>query len=500
MLTWFRQRLKRVRLAVRLAVWTSVVLLVAMSGFTAMSLMDKRHDAIEGTLRSIEPMAQTLERMLRVSMMSNHQEEVDQMIQKIGQGDSLENVSLMNHEGTVRYSTDPEAVGRVNNRKKAACRPCHATSPPLRDMDLSHRLQADADAQIARVLLPVYNSNECWSAACHVHRMDESVLGVIEFDVSLTPLFGMLQASRNRMALFTLLMVALSSAVVWLLIQRWVNRPVGGLVEAMRQIAEGNRAEPIPEGETELGYLAGAFNRMSEKLEASQRQLVMSEKLITVGKLTAGVAHELNTPITGILSCAEELLEGMRADDPLREEGRLIQRESLRCREIVKNLLDFGRQQIPEPREVDLREVIAQALALVRKNSRFRNVSIRTEFAKDLPTIKADPGQVEQVFLNILINAADAMPEGGEILIKTAQSRPPEWVITSFTDTGVGIPPEMHEKIFEPFVSTKAKDQKGSGLGLAVCAQIVKSHGGRIEVQSQQGQGTTFSVFFPKNA
>jgi two-component system, NtrC family, sensor kinase len=496
LLKQIRQRLKRVRIAVRLAVWTSVVLIVAMSAFSAMSLANQRKDAINGALSSLEPAVQSFERMLRVAMLTNSQDDINLMIRQIGRSEVIKNVSLTSHEGTIRHSSDAQSIGTHRDLTDITCAGCHAETPVRRTMIDADRIRLDEQTKTARILLPVYNSENCSTASCHAHPESEAMLGMIELDITLDALFEMLQASRNRMALFTVLLVAFSSVIVLLLIQRWVNRPVRELVLATRQIAEGNRAGLIPEGEAELGHLAHAFNQMSEKLDTSQRQLILSEKLITVGKLTAGVAHELNTPVTGILSSAEELLEELPPNDPLREECELIQRESLRCREIVKNLLDFGRQQIPEAQKVDLNEMINKTLSLASRLPRFKKVLIRDELAENLPWINADPGQVEQVFLNILLNAADAMPDGGEVFIRSYTDVEAGTVAATFKDSGGGIPPHLLVKIFEPFYSSK-KD-KGSGIGLAICAQIVKGHGGRIGVESVPGQGASFTVHFPE--
>jgi two-component system NtrC family sensor kinase len=225
-----------------------------------------------------------------------------------------------------------------------------------------------------------------------------------------------------------------------------------------------------------------------------QRDLANASKLAAIGKLAAGIAHEINNPLTGVLAFAEDLIEDSNEDDPKVEDYRVIVRETMRCREIVRNLLDFARQTRPHARQVNLNEVVTAALRLVERLPSFRDIELTCELADDLPTIYGDPQQLQQVVLNLLVNAAEAMEGEGRIRVGTDASPADGTAQVRVLDDGPGIPEEDRERIFEPFFSTKSTTH---GLGLAVSWGIVERHGGRIDLCDRPGGGTVFTVVLP---
>jgi PAS domain S-box-containing protein len=228
--------------------------------------------------------------------------------------------------------------------------------------------------------------------------------------------------------------------------------------------------------------------------QALQRELRHADKLAAIGKLAAGVAHEINNPLTGVLSFAEDLLADSEDGDPRAEDYRVIIRETLRCREIVRNLLDFSRQSQPRIRDCDLNAVAERALALIERLATFRHVEVRRELAEDLPPIRGDAGQLQQVILNLLVNAAEKMPDGGTLTIESGTMEDGRNCHVTVLDRGPGIPEEDLDRVFEPFFSTKKSTQ---GLGLAVSWGIVERHGGVIEAGNRCGAGAFFRVVLP---
>lgn len=242
---------------------------------------------------------------------------------------------------------------------------------------------------------------------------------------------------------------------------------------------------------TDLSEIEEMYHTMHQQREA----LVAAEKLSSIGKLAAGVAHEINNPLTGILAFIEDLIDEADKDDPRLEDYEVIHRETIRCREIVKNLLDFGRQQPPEMVPNEINEIILRTVRLVTRLPHFRNTSIQADLAENLKQVVCDPSQIQQVFINLLINASEAMPEGGTVKLTSRSLPDPERVELLFTDTGEGMDENVRSQIFEPFYSTKGG--KTNGLGLAVSWGIIERHGGQIEVQSKVGEGTTFRILLP---
>jgi two-component system NtrC family sensor kinase len=244
-----------------------------------------------------------------------------------------------------------------------------------------------------------------------------------------------------------------------------------------------------------------SFNKQLERrveertseLQATRDQLVQSEKLASIGQLAAGVAHEINNPIGVILGFTQVLLKRTPADAPMYKPLSTIEREGLRCKEIVQGLLDFARQSKPSPRRLNINEVIEATCSLMEHQENSQ-VQITKNYAANLPDVVADENQLQQVFFNIVLNAYHAMPNGGELRV-TSQAVDNE-VHAVFTDTGEGISAPNLKRIFDPFFTTKDVGQ-GTGLGLSISYGIVEQHGGTIEVTSEPGAGATFTIRLP---
>ncbi len=332
--------------------------------------------------------------------------------------------------------------------------------------------------------------------------------------------------TANRVMLtFTVLA---SLCVIFLLVILYFSttkiiKPLQRMVVATQEIARGDLDHKVEIQSTdELGYLAASFNQMTEKLKAAneelvewgkvlekkvqertrellemQANLVQSEKLASLGKLAAGIAHEINNPLGGILIYSHLLLEETKENDNQAETLKKIIKETSRCKNIVKGLLEFARPKEPEMAPTDLNEVINKALAIFERQALFQNIKIQKDFS-DLPRIVADGFQLQQVFANIIVNAAEAMDGNGLLTIKTFLDARTDSLRIDFRDTGHGIREEDLPRLFEPFFTTKEVG-KGTGLGLAISYGILQKHNGSIEVESKVGQGSTFTVVLPLN-
>jgi len=247
--------------------------------------------------------------------------------------------------------------------------------------------------------------------------------------------------------------------------------------------------------------LEGALAELQTKtheLASMTQQLWQASKLATMGELSASIAHELNNPLATVALRVENLLMQMSVDNQDRRSLEIIAQEVDRMATLVNNLLQFSRRSHRQVSTVDVREEIANSVEFVHYHLRTRGVEVGREFADPLPTIQADRQQLRQLFLNLLTNSSDAMPEGGRLIVRAEQSRleGAEAVAIEFADTGEGIAAENLEEIWEPFFTTKPEG-KGTGLGLAICRRIVAEHGGRIEIESEPGRGTTVRLVFP---
>jgi two-component system NtrC family sensor kinase len=231
-------------------------------------------------------------------------------------------------------------------------------------------------------------------------------------------------------------------------------------------------------------------------LREAQTHLLQTEKLASLGKLAAGVAHEINNPLGGILIYSHLLLEDIDKDSPYYANLEKIVKETTRCKDIVKGLLEFARPKEPEATSTNVNELLDKSLSLVGSQSLFQNIRVEKQYAPDLPLIVADSAQLQQVFMNIILNAADAMRGEGSLKLSTSLDADGRNISIVFSDTGPGIKEEDMKKIFDPFFTTKEVGQ-GTGLGLSISYSIIRKHQGTIDVQSALGKGATFIVTLP---
>ncbi len=373
------------------------------------------------------------------------------------------------------------------------------------------------------------------------HSPDEEAsiaetIGEVKIGLTLNNLHKEITKSQTAAILLTL-MVVLSAIIIMTAFVRIITRPIESLAEITDKISKGDLSKTVDVvWKDEIGHLAGSFNRMIEslkksqdeieeynrtleekiiertkELEDAQSQLVQSEKMAAIGQLAAGVAHELNNPLGGILGYAQFALEKIQSKEineftPKDIESykrylRDIEGQSRRCKAIVQNLLRFSRtSQTMELLEIDINQVMEETLSFLDHQLMMNQMTLKKIYDKTIPKTKGNPGQLQQVFTNIVINAMHASRPGSEIAISTRYLPPlGEFcgaIEVSIADKGIGISEANQKKIFEPFFTTK-EIGKGTGLGLSVSYGIVKEHGGEIKVKSRSGEGTTFTIIFP---
>jgi two-component system NtrC family sensor kinase len=342
---------------------------------------------------------------------------------------------------------------------------------------------------------PAYVVNQWYISRYRpLYNHQGEIVGILYVGAKQSTFQRLLDSFRRQVfliALFTgLLAVLIAIPVSWS-----ISRPLTELADATRKVAQGDWSVRVPVfGHGETGILAESFNTMVGTLKETQEQLVQKEKLASVGQLAAGVAHEINNPLGSVLLYADILRkETPEEDEQQRADLEMIMSEATRCKTIVNDLLNFSRQNQVLAQATDLNAILQEMAEEARKQDMYRDIDLVEDLSPDLPTIQADPLQIRQVFLNLMSNAAEAMREGGRLTLRTKKGPGEGWVTVEVADTGVGISPENMKKLFTPFFTTKPIG-KGTGLGLAIIYGIVKMHRGQISVQSEVGQGTTFTI------
>ena len=517
-------------LSLRLILCVGVVAIAAIGGFAYINLETQRRHLIQEVISGAQQLSDTIKRSLWYDMLHNYRDALYNVIEVIGRQEGIEKVRIFNKEGMVMFSSHRGEEGKMVDKRAEACYACHAEDRPLERLDTPKRTriyQAN-DHRILGMISPIYNEPACYNAPCHAHPPEQTVLGVLDVSLSLATADQRIKELKEKTILFATFTIMAISVIIGLFIRRAVHRPVKELVEGTKRIAHGDFDYTIPfSSKDELGQLAEAFNDMTQRLKRAHReiqelirtleqkveerteelkraqyQLLQSEKLASIGKLAATIAHEINNPLNGILTYTK-LIERKLAQDSLQRDEverfrsylTIMERETERCSNIVRNLLDFARQREPSLKpDVDVNAVVEEALSLVANRMALQEITLEKDYGK-LPPITADPLQLRQAFLNILINSCEAIQDaGGLIRISTSFLPQQQRVKVEFSDNGIGIQEEDLHRIFDPFFTTK---EKGTGLGLSVVYGIINSHQGKIEVRSKPKRGTTVSIELP---
>ncbi|AJE04223.1 sensor histidine kinase [Geobacter pickeringii] len=515
----------RLTLIAKLSIATSAVLLLTMGLFSYINVEQLEKLLFEEAVSDADKLGETIVQTTHYHMLENNLKRAYQLIDEVAsQRGIIERIRMINKFGLVTHSTDPKETGLYLDKKAEACSMCHAGSSPLvhaTTMNRSRLFRNREGHEVLGMAKAIYNEERCYTAPCHFHPKEAKVLGVLDIIVSLDPMHRKVYAYRNEIIVLAILQVVLIALCLTFFTQRFVNRPVRRLVRHAHLVGEGTLDAKVEiKSRDELGELAEAFDDMtvnlkkahddladwgknletkveerSRELRTIQAQLVHSEKLASLGELVAGIAHEINNPLTGILVFASLLSSDTKLDPALKGDLELIVKETQRCAKIVRGLLDFSRESIPQKRPASLNEIMDATLTLVGNQSCFHDVQIVKEYNPDIPDMLLDPHQIEQVFINMLLNACHAIAGPGQIRLRTGFDRESAAAYAAISDTGCGIPDEIAGKIFDPFFTTK--ENRGTGLGLSVSYGIIEAHGGRIEVQSAVGVGTTFTVWLP---
>lgn len=494
----------RTRIGTRLILGAGLATALAIGGMAVTVLRSHTAQLLAERTRSADQLSETIKSATHFDMLENRRENLHRQIRAVGglQDEGIRKVRVFNKEGRIMFSSTEEEIGTSLDIRGEACYACHAEGRPLERLGIQARartFQAPDGTRVLGLINPIPNEPSCSTAACHAHNAKQSLLGVLDVNVSLAGVDREIAHSRFLISASALLALLAGGAILWWLNRGLVVKPVAALVAGTRRVGEGDLATTIPvSGNHELGELAGAFNAMTQRLAETQRQLAQADKLASVGRLAAGVAHEINNPLTGVLSYATLLRKRLEGDAESCDDLDVIVRETVRCRGIIRGLLDFARPTPPARKPMDLNEVVRRAVSVVVTQLSLNQVDLSLDLAEGLPEVLADANQIQQVAVNLMLNAGDAIGEaGGQIRVIT---RPGEAgsVELAVQDDGCGIPAEDLPRIFEPFYTTKGKH--GTGLGLAVSWSIVEAHGGALDVQSEPGHGTILTLRIPAAA
>jgi two-component system, NtrC family, sensor kinase len=517
-------------ISAKLVILLAALMAVVFGFLGYLNIRLQRQQLEKSTLASAERVSDVIKRSASYYMLRNQRDGLYHTILDIAHEPGIVRIRIFNKEGRISFSSDTSEIDTFVDKRAEACYGCHSQTAPLARLNRPDRFRTYRLASGQRVLgiiNPIENSSECSTASCHVHPASMKVLGVLDTDLSLAAADAGVAAGTRRMLFYTLLAIAIISSLSAVFVWRVVKRPLKILGEGTERLAAGRLGYQLDvRSHDEIADLARSFNTMSsqlkdareeitqwgrtlekrvdqktEELSRAHEQMLRVEKMASIGKLAATVAHEINNPLAGILTYAKLLKkqfarENDKKYDEVLSSLDLIESESRRCGEIIKNLLTFSRVTSMKHELADLNAVVDRCLRLVHHQLELQNIHLHLDLARGLPPVWCDPAQIEQVILALVMNAVGAMPKGGNLSLRSRKIDTGPQVQVDVQDDGTGIPPELVSKLFEPFFTTKERGH-GLGLGLAISRMIVERHQGQIDVKSEPGRGTLFTVTLP---
>jgi len=519
----------------KVVLYLTIALTVAMALLTVPVIRHQREALLEEAANHVARLSDVITRSTRFAMLLNQPAYVEQILHDVGKQEGIFKVRIFSKQGRIIHSTYLLEIGQTVDPKAEGCFLCHQGAKPLLQIPTASRARIFSAGDGTRLLGSmdvIRNEPSCASTTCHESPVAQPVLGVLDIVYSLEEIDRNVRRNTIAMGIFALGFVIVAAFCASFFVHRLVYRPLRDLEAGAKRISSGDLEQPIPvRGTDEFGKLAASFNAMTMALGASRQELrdwthtledkveertqklraaesgaVRREKLASVGLLAAGIAHELNNPLTGILTFSSLIRKKIPDGSQDAEDLDLVIRETRRCSTIIRRLLDFAREKAPEKKYADLNRIIEDAVRIVGRPAHLGDIEMVLDLAPGLRPVWIDEDLIKQVVVNMVVNAQQAIEHRGNITIRSRlcpEPRSPEpgaqavpMVEVTIADTGCGMPAQDLQRVFDPFFTTKGVG-KGTGLGLSVSHGIVKAHGGAIEVESAVGDGSTFRIYLP---
>lgn len=526
-------------LSIRVFIGLFVVLAVCFGLYTYFTIANQSRQMMDMMVHNATATTDLIRSSIHYSMQQHRKEDAYRIIETIGQEPEVVDIRLYNKDGVITYSTDHREIKSQVDIRADACVICHDVTPPVHSIPYDSRWRTITTAKsrndlyrILELTTPIENEMSCYGSGCHPSPDEVTIIGVLDVMISLDSVDKNIAQARRQMTVSAVILILVVSSIFGIVLLITVRRPVKKIADGTRKVASGNLDYEITyDASDELGELARSFNIMTRELKEAHReitewsdtleekvkqktdalkkaqsQLVQIEKMASLGKLSASVAHELNNPLEGILTYAKLIAKRLRKREELSEimqemldDVELIISETERCGNIVKNLLLFSRKQVGDFATVPINQIVEHATRLVQHHLKISKVELETYYPDEEVGLYCNANQVQQALIALFVNAVEAMPDGGTVTVKVEKQSETGDIIIKISDTGMGIAEEDIPHIFEPFF-TRKKEGKGVGLGLSIVYGIIERHGGNITVDSELGSGTQFTITFPATA
>lgn len=518
------------KLSFNLILLVSSILLINLAFHTLFTLNKLERDLSNSYSQNAYNMSDIIKKSTRYSMLLNRSDDVHQIIKTIGTEKGVERIRIYNKMGTVIFSTYPSEIGTTMNKNSEACIICHDQGKTIQNLSVKDKIRTFKNASGERVMgliNPIYNEKDCYNSECHAHEKNVALLGVLDVVISMKAVDDIVAANIRNVITIYLIVTFIMSIFSWLFISLLVNRPMRRITKGIEELGKGNLNYRISiRSKNEFGKMATQFNHMSEKLDQAYAeikewsetlnekvkekteelkkiydQIIQIEKLASLGKLSATVAHELNNPLEGILTYSKLISRKLQKQQKENEYEKvleylcLISEESARCGRIVKDLLLFSHRGEDGFAQENLNSIVDKSILLINHHLEINKIRLEKDYPDGEIEVVGDSQKIQQALISLLINAIESMPNGGMLCVKVSRETA-NMAAVRIADQGYGISEKDLPHIFEPFYTTKTKS-KGTGLGLAVAYGIIDHHKGKIEVEKTSPEGTTFRITLP---
>lgn len=484
-----------------------------------------RRNLMNDALENAASYSDLVKKSTRYGMLTFHRDAIQQTIEEVASRKEIEGLRIFDSIGKIFYSSKKGEIGLMADRTAPACAGCHeGKGKPAQTLahDRQWVIHDRAGDRVLTFIEPLFNEPSC-ATSCHAHPEHQRVLGILQTDFSLSAVDKAIRRQTINITIYAFAFTMLSAVALYFVLRRFVLKPLSEVDAAMEKVAEGklDQTVMITSGD-EMGRLASTFNVMTkeladarekmanwtrsleegiatktEELKRSQDRLIQAEKLASLGRLTADVAHEIRNPLTALGGFARRLHK-IAEGDKEKEYAEIVLTEVDRLERILKDVLTFSRDARSHLEKHSLEEIVHDTLKAHEDLCRERSIGIETHVGEDLMPVLIDRDQVRQALGNLVTNAVDAMPDGGRLTVTAGREAMHDvtYMFLRVTDTGQGIPSKDLPLIFEPFFTTKTIGH-GTGLGLSITRKIMEEHGGFIRAESTEGNGSSFTIYFP---
>lgn len=484
-----------------------------------------KRNLMRDALENATSYSDLVKKSIRYSMVTFHPEAIQQTIGEVGSREEIKGLRIFDSRGKIAYSAEKAEIGLMVERKAAACTGCHdGGGSPAQNLARARQwlIHERAGERVLTFIEPLYNEPSC-TVSCHAHPVQQRVLGVLQTDFSLSTVDNAIRRQTINITFYAIAFMLLSGVALYFVLRSFVLKPLSTVDAAMENVTEGKFEQTVSiTSHDEMGRLAATFNAMTkeladsrdkmenwtksleegiakktEELKKSQDRLIQAEKLASLGRLTADVAHEIRNPLTALGGFARRLYkisEGAKE----KEYAEIVLTEVNRLERILKDVLTFSRDARCYLEKHDIGEIVHDIMKIYNDLCMGHSISIEIMRGDHLQPVLIDKDQVRQALDNLISNAIDAMPDGGRLTVTAGREELHDvtYMFLRVTDTGSGIPSMSLPLIFEPFFTTK-KIGLGTGLGLSITRKIMEEHGGFIRADSAEGQGASFTMYFP---